>query len=84
MADGAALAMTPQVRGLFGGAAPVGDATGTTLTDGTPARPSGQQPSTVRTYTEQNESVDLDTVSGATATSTSCRQSLQAALDRAR
>ena len=26
------------------------------ITDGTPARPSGQQPSTVRTYTEQNES----------------------------
>ncbi|MGW1057825.1 DUF1800 family protein [Micromonospora rubida] len=56
VAGGAALAMTPQVRGLFGGDAPVGDATGTTVTDGTPARPSGQQPSRVRTYTEQNES----------------------------
>ncbi|WP_320066827.1 DUF1800 domain-containing protein [Micromonospora sp. RTGN7] len=57
VAGGAALAMTPQVRGLFGGGdAPAGDATGTTVTDGTPARPSGQQPSTVRTYTEQNES----------------------------
>ncbi|MGW0505498.1 DUF1800 domain-containing protein [Micromonospora sp. NPDC003241] len=57
VAGGAALAMTPQVRGLFGdGAAVAGDATGTTTTDGTPARPSGQRPSTVRTYTEQNES----------------------------
>ncbi|MGC4804258.1 DUF1800 domain-containing protein [Micromonospora sp. DT233] len=56
VAGGAALAMTPKVRDLFGGDAPVGDATGTTVTDGTPARPSGQQPSTVRTYTEQNES----------------------------
>ena len=28
----------------------------TAVTDGTAARPSGQQPSTVRTYTEQNES----------------------------
>jgi uncharacterized protein (DUF1800 family) len=57
VAGGAALAMTPQVRGLFGDdAAVAGDATGTTVTDGTAARPSGQQPSTVRTYTEQNES----------------------------
>ncbi|MGC5018295.1 DUF1800 domain-containing protein [Micromonospora sp. DT47] len=57
VAGGAALAMSPQVRGLFGDDAPVaGDATGTTVTDGTAARPSGQQPSTVRTYTEQNES----------------------------
>ncbi|MER7892509.1 DUF1800 domain-containing protein [Micromonospora sp. NPDC094482] len=56
VAGGAALAMTPQVRGLFGGDAAAGDATGTTVTDGTAARPSGQQPSTVRTYTEQNES----------------------------
>ncbi|MDO3701764.1 DUF1800 domain-containing protein [Micromonospora sp. C28SCA-DRY-2] len=55
VAGGAALAMTPQVRGLFGDE-PVGDATGTAVTDGTAARPSGQQPSTVRTYTEQNES----------------------------
>ncbi|MFI7608977.1 DUF1800 family protein [Micromonospora sp. NPDC049366] len=55
VAGGAALAMTPQVRGLFGDAT-AGDATGTTVTDGTAARPSGQQPSTVRTYTEQNES----------------------------
>ena len=56
VAGGAALAMTPQVRGLFGDDAVAGDATGTTVTDGTAARPSGQQPSTVRTYTEQNES----------------------------
>ncbi|WBB79823.1 DUF1800 family protein [Micromonospora sp. WMMD882] len=57
VAGGAALAMTPQVRGLFGGdAAIAGDATGTKVTDGTTARPSGQQPSTVRTYTTQNES----------------------------
>ncbi|MFC3500632.1 DUF1800 domain-containing protein [Micromonospora krabiensis] len=56
VAGGAALAMTPQVRGLFGDDAAAGDATGTTVTDGTAARPSGQQPSTVRTYTEQNES----------------------------
>ncbi|SCL16683.1 Uncharacterized conserved protein, DUF1800 family [Micromonospora nigra] len=57
VAGGAALAMTPQVRSLFGGEEVVaGDATGATVTDGTPARPSGQQPSTVRTYTEQNES----------------------------
>ncbi|MGS2615988.1 DUF1800 domain-containing protein [Micromonospora sp. LZ34] len=55
VAGGAALAMTPQVRSLFGDE-PVGDATGTAVTDGTAARPSGQQPSTVRTYTEQNES----------------------------
>ncbi|NES13968.1 MULTISPECIES: DUF1800 domain-containing protein [Micromonospora] len=55
VAGGAALAMSPQVRGLFGDD-PVGDATGTVTTDGTAARPSGQQPSTVRTYTEQNES----------------------------
>jgi uncharacterized protein (DUF1800 family) len=34
----------------------VADATGTVTTDGTAARPGGQQPSTVRTYTEQNES----------------------------
>ncbi|MEH0842199.1 DUF1800 domain-containing protein [Micromonospora sp. CPCC 205711] len=55
---GGALAMSPQVRGLFGGdEAPVaGDATRATVTDGTAARPSGQQASTVRTYTEQNES----------------------------
>ncbi|RKN50962.1 DUF1800 domain-containing protein [Micromonospora endolithica] len=56
VAGGAALAMTPQIRGLFGDDAVAGDATGTTVTDGTAARPSGQQPSTVRTYTEQNES----------------------------
>ncbi|MCI4061970.1 DUF1800 domain-containing protein [Micromonospora sp. R77] len=56
VAGGAALAMTPQVRGLFADAPVTGDATGTTVTDGTAARPSGQQPSTVRTYTEQNES----------------------------
>ncbi|MGK5519407.1 DUF1800 domain-containing protein [Micromonospora sp. URMC 107] len=56
VAGGAALAMTPQIRGLFGDDVVAGDATGTTVTDGTPARPSGQQPSTVRTYTEQNES----------------------------
>ncbi|MFC8848125.1 DUF1800 family protein [Micromonospora sp. NPDC057141] len=58
VAGGAALAMTPQVRGLLdlGGDAPVGDATGTTVTDGSSVRPGGQQPSTVRTYTEQNES----------------------------
>ncbi|MBQ0905162.1 DUF1800 domain-containing protein [Micromonospora sp. U21] len=55
VAGGAALAMTPQFRGLFGDDA-VADATGSTVTDGTAARPSGQQPSTVRTYTEQNES----------------------------
>ncbi|MFE7870727.1 DUF1800 domain-containing protein [Micromonospora humida] len=55
VAGGAALVMSPQVRGLFGDDA-AGDATGATATDGTPARPSGQQPSTVRTYTEQNES----------------------------
>ncbi|MCX4388710.1 DUF1800 domain-containing protein [Micromonospora peucetia] len=56
VAGGAALAMTPQVRSLFGDEAVAGDATGATVTDGTPARPSGQQPSMVRTYTEQNES----------------------------
>ncbi|MER7419102.1 DUF1800 domain-containing protein [Micromonospora peucetia] len=56
VAGGAALAMTPQVRSLLGDEAVAGDATGATVTDGTPARPSGQQPSTVRTYTEQNES----------------------------
>ncbi|MET7709306.1 DUF1800 family protein [Micromonospora sp. NPDC005413] len=56
VAGGAALAMTPQFRGLFGDEAAAGDATGSTVTDGTAARPSGQQPSTVRTYTEQNES----------------------------
>ena len=56
VAGGAALAMTPQIRGLFGDEAAAGDATGSTVTDGTAARPSGQQPSTVRTYTEQNES----------------------------
>ncbi|MEV1330696.1 DUF1800 family protein [Micromonospora costi] len=55
VAGGTALAMSPQVRGLFGDDV-VGDATGTAVTDGTAARPSGQQPSTVRTYTEQNES----------------------------
>jgi uncharacterized protein (DUF1800 family) len=56
VAGGAALAMTPQVRGLFADDPVAGDATGTVPTDGTAARPSGQQPSTVRTYTEQNES----------------------------
>ncbi|WP_446210818.1 DUF1800 domain-containing protein [Micromonospora sp. IBSANI012] len=57
VAGGAALAMNSSVRGLFGGDdAVAGDATGTTVTDGTAARPSGQQASTVRTYTEQNES----------------------------
>ncbi|PWR13503.1 DUF1800 domain-containing protein, partial [Micromonospora acroterricola] len=56
VAGGAALALTPQFRGLFGDEAVAGDATGSTVTDGTAARPSGQQPSTVRTYTEQNES----------------------------
>ncbi|MGW3787766.1 DUF1800 domain-containing protein [Micromonospora chokoriensis] len=55
VAGGAALAMTPQLRGIFGDEV-AGDATGSTVTDGTAARPSGQQPSTVRTYTEQNES----------------------------
>ncbi|SBT45381.1 DUF1800 domain-containing protein [Micromonospora auratinigra] len=55
VAGGAALALSPQVRGLFSDD-PVGDATGTATTDGSAARPSGQQPSTVRTYTEQNES----------------------------
>ncbi|MFI6228534.1 DUF1800 domain-containing protein [Micromonospora echinospora] len=55
VAGGAALAMTPQVRGLFGDDA-AGDATVTRATDGNANRPSGQQPSTVRTYTEQNES----------------------------
>ncbi|GAB3942253.1 hypothetical protein GCM10027614_28980 [Micromonospora vulcania] len=55
VAGGAALAMTSQFRDLFGDEA-AGDATGATVTDGTAARPSGQQPSTVRTYTEQNES----------------------------
>ncbi|SCF43977.1 DUF1800 domain-containing protein [Micromonospora mirobrigensis] len=61
IAGGAALAMSPAVRGLFTdepaevpGVA--GDATGTRVTDGTAARPSGQKPVTVRTYTEQNES----------------------------
>ena len=56
VAGGAAFALSPQVRGLFLGDAPAGDATGTVTTDGNAARPSGQQPSTVRTYTEQNES----------------------------
>ncbi|RGC67860.1 FMN-binding domain protein [Micromonospora sp. MW-13] len=108
VAGGAVLAMTPQVRGLFGGDAPVGDATGTTATDGTPARPGGQQPSTALELPQETaqsdrrsdevdgrysgtagqavrkQSADLDTVSGATATSTAYRQSLQAALDRAR
>ncbi|MGN9804379.1 DUF1800 domain-containing protein [Micromonospora sp. L32] len=57
VAGGAALAMNSSVRGFFGGdGAVAGDATGTTVTDGTAARPSGQQASTVRTYTEQNES----------------------------
>ncbi|MEH1011701.1 DUF1800 family protein [Micromonospora sp. CPCC 206060] len=55
VAGGAALAMSPQIRELFGGD-PVGDATATAATDGNAARPSGQQPSQVRTYTEQNES----------------------------
>ncbi|WBC17257.1 DUF1800 family protein [Micromonospora sp. WMMA1998] len=55
VAGGAALALSPQIRGLFTDEA-AGDATGTVTTDGTTARPSGQQPSTVRTYTEQNES----------------------------
>ncbi|MGK5442874.1 DUF1800 domain-containing protein [Micromonospora sp. URMC 105] len=57
VAGGAALGMSSTVRGFFGGDdAVAGDATGTTVTDGTAARPSGQQASTVRTYTEQNES----------------------------
>lgn len=56
VAGGAALAMSPQVRGLFGDEREAGDATGTAVTDGTAARPSGRQPSTVRTYPEQNES----------------------------
>ncbi|MEU6074786.1 DUF1800 domain-containing protein [Micromonospora sp. NPDC047074] len=56
VAGGAALAMVPQIRELLGDDPAAGDATRTTATDGTPARPSGQQPSTVRTYTEQNES----------------------------
>ncbi|WP_232533771.1 hypothetical protein [Plantactinospora sp. KBS50] len=54
---GAALAMSPLGKDLTGrlfGAAP--DAEVAAPTDGTAARPSGQQPSTVRTYTEQNES----------------------------
>ncbi|SCG48862.1 DUF1800 domain-containing protein [Micromonospora coxensis] len=54
VAGGAALA--PTVRGFFDDGTVAGDATGTTVTDGTAARPSGQQPSRVRTYTEQNES----------------------------
>jgi uncharacterized protein (DUF1800 family) len=57
MAGGAALAMTPAGRNLvdriFGGGA---EEAAAAITDGTPARPSGQQPSSVRTYTEQNES----------------------------
>lgn len=57
VAGGAALGMSSTVRGFFGvDDAVAGDATGTTVTDGTAARPSGQQASTVRTYTEQNES----------------------------
>ncbi|MEV0156141.1 DUF1800 domain-containing protein [Micromonospora sp. NPDC050686] len=59
IAGGTALAMSPQVRGLFTDDEPdrvAGDATPTTTTDGTAARPSGQEPRTVRTYTEQNES----------------------------
>ncbi|MGC1212222.1 MAG: DUF1800 domain-containing protein, partial [Micromonospora sp.] len=56
VAGGAALAMSPQVRGLFDDEGAAGDATGSAVTDGTAARPSGRQPSTVRTYTEQNES----------------------------
>ncbi|MET7805216.1 DUF1800 domain-containing protein [Micromonospora chersina] len=56
VAGGAALGLSPQVRGLFSDDPVAGDATGTVVTDGTSARPSGQQPSTVRTYTEQNES----------------------------
>ena len=56
VAGGAALAMSPRVRGLFGDEQAAGDATGTAVTDGTAARPGGRQPSTVRTYPEQNES----------------------------
>ncbi|MEV0397657.1 DUF1800 domain-containing protein [Polymorphospora rubra] len=58
VAGGTALALSPQGAGLIdallgtGG----GDATAPAVTDGSAARPSGQQPSTVRTYTEQNES----------------------------
>ncbi|MEV0730137.1 DUF1800 domain-containing protein [Polymorphospora sp. NPDC050346] len=59
VAGGAALAMSPQGAGLIDsllgrGGGP--DATAPAVTDGSAARPSGQQPSTVRTYTEQNES----------------------------
>jgi uncharacterized protein (DUF1800 family) len=39
-----------------GGTGSANGATAAALTDGTAERPSGQQPSTVRTYTEQNES----------------------------
>ncbi|MGC4895395.1 DUF1800 domain-containing protein [Micromonospora sp. DT31] len=56
VAGGAAFGLSSQVRGLFTGDAGAGDATGTVTTDGNSGRPSGQQPSTVRTYTEQNES----------------------------
>ncbi|MFB9236116.1 DUF1800 family protein [Plantactinospora siamensis] len=54
---GAAVAMSPLGRDLTNklfGSGP--DAEVAAPTDGTAARPSGQQPSTVRTYTEQNES----------------------------
>ena len=45
IAGGAALAMTPQVRNLFGDdAAKAGDATGTKVTDGNAARPTASSP----------------------------------------
>lgn len=57
-AGGAALWMTPQGRGLvddlFGGGGV--DATADQLNAAISDSPAGQQPSTVRTYTEQNES----------------------------
>ncbi|MCZ7418298.1 MULTISPECIES: DUF1800 domain-containing protein [unclassified Micromonospora] len=57
VAGGAVLAMNPRVRAFFGDEAAVaGDATIAKPTDGSPTRPSGQQASTVRTYTEQNDS----------------------------
>jgi uncharacterized protein (DUF1800 family) len=58
VAGGAALSMTPQGRGLvgdlFGGDGV--DATADQLNAAISDSPAGQQPSTVRTYTEQNES----------------------------
>ncbi|MFC4105645.1 DUF1800 domain-containing protein [Micromonospora zhanjiangensis] len=57
VAGGAALAMSPAGQNLidriFGTGA---DEAAAAVTDGTAARPSGVQPASVRTYTEQNES----------------------------